>query len=63
MAEVALGVLQSATVSLFGGGWQNVVVHLVFFLALAIRPQGLFRKGAIARSAAPMSGLAPSTVA
>ncbi|HTJ69888.1 MAG TPA: branched-chain amino acid ABC transporter permease [Actinospica sp.] len=48
LAGVALGVLQSATVSLFGGGWQNVVVYLVFFLALAIRPQGLFRKGAIA---------------
>lgn len=44
LAGVALGVIQSASVALFGGGWENVAVYLVFFLALAIRPQGLFRR-------------------
>ncbi|QOV34169.1 branched-chain amino acid ABC transporter permease [Streptomyces ferrugineus] len=43
-AGVALGVLQSVSVGLFGGGWRDVVVYLAFFLVLAIRPQGLFRK-------------------
>jgi branched-chain amino acid transport system permease protein len=44
MAGVALGVLQSVSVGLFGGGWRDVVVYLAFFLVLAVRPQGLFRK-------------------
>lgn len=44
LAGVTLGVIQSLSVSVFGGGWRDVVVYLVFFLALAIRPQGLFRK-------------------
>jgi branched-chain amino acid transport system permease protein len=44
VAGIALGVIQSVSVSVFGGGWRDVVVYLVFFLALAIRPQGLFRK-------------------
>ncbi|QFQ94947.1 branched-chain amino acid ABC transporter permease [Streptomyces phaeolivaceus] len=43
-AGVALGVLQSVSVGLFGGGWRDVVVYLAFFLVLAVRPQGLFRK-------------------
>jgi len=44
VAGIALGVIQSVSVSVFGGGWRDVVVYLLFFLALAIRPQGLFRK-------------------
>ena len=43
-AGIFLGVIQSVSVSVFGGGWRDVVVYVVFFLALAIRPQGLFRK-------------------
>jgi branched-chain amino acid transport system permease protein len=43
---IALGLLQSLTVSLFGGGWRNFVVYVVFFLALAFRPNGVFRKAA-----------------
>jgi branched-chain amino acid transport system permease protein len=43
-AGVALGVIQSLSVSVFGGGWRDVVVYLVFFAVLAVRPQGLFRK-------------------
>jgi branched-chain amino acid transport system permease protein len=46
IAGIALGLLQSVSVSLFGGGWQDVVVYVVFFLALAIRPQGVFRRSA-----------------
>ncbi|MFE7278299.1 hypothetical protein [Streptomyces sp. NPDC057623] len=45
-AGVTPGVLKSVSVSLFGGGWREVVVHLTFFLVLAVRPQGLFRKAA-----------------
>jgi branched-chain amino acid transport system permease protein len=48
LAGVTLGVLQSAAVALFGGGWSDVAVYLAFFLVLAIRPQGLFRRGATA---------------
>jgi branched-chain amino acid transport system permease protein len=48
LAGVTLGVLQSVAVALFGGGWSDVVVYLAFFLVLAIRPQGLFRRGATA---------------
>ncbi len=44
LAGVALGVLQSLAVGLFGGGWRDVVVYLVFFLVLAVRPQGLLRR-------------------
>jgi len=43
-AGIALGVIQSLSVSVFGGGWRDVVVYLVFFTVLAVRPQGLFRK-------------------
>lgn len=43
---IALGLLQSLTVSVFGGGWRNFVVYAVFFLALAVRPDGVFRKAA-----------------
>jgi branched-chain amino acid transport system permease protein len=46
LAGVALGVLQSLAVGLFGGGWRDVVVYLVFFLVLAVRPQGLLRRAA-----------------
>lgn len=46
LAGIALGVLQSASVQLFGGGMRDVVVYLAFFLVLAVRPQGLFRKAA-----------------
>jgi branched-chain amino acid transport system permease protein len=48
LAGIVLGVIQSVSVALFGGGWENVAVYLVFFLVLAIRPQGLFRKAAAA---------------
>jgi branched-chain amino acid transport system permease protein len=40
---IALGVLQSISVDLFGGGYRNLVVYVTFFLVLAIRPTGIFR--------------------
>jgi branched-chain amino acid transport system permease protein len=40
---ISLGLLQSAAVALFGGGWRNVVVYVVFLLVLALRPAGVFR--------------------
>ena len=46
LAGIALGLLQSVSVQLFGGGMRDVVVYLAFFLVLAVRPQGLFRKAA-----------------
>ncbi|WP_329351970.1 branched-chain amino acid ABC transporter permease [Streptomyces sp. NBC_01261] len=46
LAGLTLGVLQSVSVALFGGGLRDVVVYLAFFLVLAVRPQGLFRKAA-----------------
>lgn len=47
-AGVALGVVQSLSVSAFGGGWRDVVVYLLFFVVLAVRPQGLFRRAVAA---------------
>lgn len=41
---ITLGLLQSASTALFGGGWRNFVVYTVFFLALSFRPAGLFRR-------------------
>jgi branched-chain amino acid transport system permease protein len=43
LAGLALGLFQSIAVSVFGGGWRNFVVYAVFFVALAARPNGLFR--------------------
>ena len=45
-AGVALGVIQSLSVSTFGGGWRDVVVYVLFLVVLAVRPQGLFRRAA-----------------
>lgn len=47
LGGITLGLLQSVSVAAFGGGWRNFVVYLAFFLALAFRPAGLFRFGAV----------------
>jgi branched-chain amino acid transport system permease protein len=44
LGGITLGLLQSASTALFGGGWRNFVVYTVFFLALSFRPAGLFRR-------------------
>jgi len=43
-AGIFLGVLQSLSVSLFGAGYQDLVVYLTFFLVLSFRPTGLFTR-------------------
>ena len=45
LGGIALGVLQSVSVMVLGGGWRNFVVYLVFLLTLAFRPTGVFRWG------------------
>lgn len=47
LAGITLGIIQSVSVALFGGGWQDVAVYLVFFAVLAIRPEGAFRRVAV----------------
>jgi branched-chain amino acid transport system permease protein len=44
LGGITLGVLQSISTDLFGGGWRDFVVYTVFFLALSFRPTGLFRR-------------------
>jgi len=44
LGGITLGVLQSLSTGLFGGGWRDFVVYAVFFLTLAFRPSGLFRR-------------------
>lgn len=39
-----LGLLQSVAAAQFGGGWRDFTVYLLFFIALVIRPQGLFAR-------------------
>jgi branched-chain amino acid transport system permease protein len=45
---IVLGVLQSLAAAQFGGGYRDLVVYLVFFVVLAIRPHGLFVQKAAA---------------
>lgn len=44
LGGIMLGVLQSVSTNLFGGGWRDFVVYTVFFLTLSFRPTGLFRR-------------------
>ncbi len=44
VAGLALGLVQSVAVGQFGGGYRDLVVYLVFFVVLVIRPSGLFGK-------------------
>ena len=48
LGGITLGVLQSISTDLFGGGWRNFVVYTVFFLTLSFRPNGLFRRAVLA---------------
>lgn len=38
---LAIGIVQASSVELFGGGYRDLVVYLVFFLTLVLRPTGL----------------------
>lgn len=37
-----LGLVQSVAAAQFGGGWRDFTVYALFFIVLAIRPQGVF---------------------
>jgi branched-chain amino acid transport system permease protein len=39
-----LGLLQSVAAAQFGGGWRDFTVYALFFVALVIRPQGVFAR-------------------
>lgn len=43
-----LGLVQSLAAAQFGGGYRELSVYLLFFVVLAIRPQGLFARKALA---------------
>jgi branched-chain amino acid transport system permease protein len=43
-----LGLVQSLAAAQFGGGYRDLSVYLVFFVVLALRPQGLFARKAMA---------------
>ncbi len=45
---LGLGLIQSLAAYQFGGGYRDLAVYLVFFAVLAIRPQGLFTRRALA---------------
>jgi len=42
-----LGLVQSLAAAQFGGGYRDLSVYLLFFVVLAIRPQGLFARRAL----------------
>lgn len=42
LGGVTLGLLQSVAVEIFGAGYRNLAVYLIFFLVLALAPNGLF---------------------
>ncbi len=41
VAGLGLGLVQAIGVGLFGGGYSNLVIYVVFFVTLAVRPSGL----------------------
>lgn len=43
-----LGLVQSLAAAQFGGGYRDLSVYVVFFIVLALRPQGLFAGRALA---------------
>lgn len=42
-----LGLVQSLAAAQFGGGYRDLSVYLLFFIVLALRPQGLFARRAL----------------
>lgn len=47
VAGVALGVVQAVAAAALGGGYRDLVVYLLFFIVLVVRPTGLFGKAAV----------------
>lgn len=42
LGALLLGLVQSLAAAQFGGGYRDLTVYLLFFIVLALRPQGLF---------------------
>ncbi len=47
VAGLAVGLVQALSVGLFGGGYSDFTVYLLFFLVLVVRPTGLLGRGAL----------------
>lgn len=43
---VVLGLVQSVAAQVFGGGYRDLAVYVVFFVVLSVRPSGLFTRKA-----------------
>lgn len=48
-----LGLIQSVAAAQFGGGWRDFTVYVLFFVALVIRPQGVFARTGRTRKTRP----------
>ena len=42
VAGLGLGLVQAIGIGIFGGGYSNLVIYVVFFIVLTLRPTGLF---------------------
>lgn len=47
VAGLAVGLVQAISVGLFGGGYSEFTVYLLFFVVLVVRPNGLLGRGAL----------------
>ena len=47
VAGLAMGLVQAISVSVFGGGYADFTVYVLFFVVLIARPKGLFGQGAL----------------
>jgi len=47
VAGLGLGLVQAIGIGIFGGGYANLVVYVVFFIALTLRPAGLFERSSL----------------
>jgi len=46
LGALSLGVVQSLAAAQFGGGYRDLAVYVLFFIVLAVRPEGLFARRA-----------------
>jgi branched-chain amino acid transport system permease protein len=47
VAGLGVGLVQAISVSLFGGGYSDFTVYLLFFVVLVVRPTGLLGRGVL----------------
>ena len=48
VAAMAIGIVQTVSTQVFGGGYRDFIIYAAFLLVLALRPQGLSRKAVAA---------------